>query len=61
MDTVSFDAYPSPQGDLVMVEVNEGSQSAGTFELTAVAWGRVRCCFTPGPGVRIRDAPWHPG
>jgi len=46
-----------PDGKVIMVEVTEGRASGGAFELTAEAWKRVRCCFTPQPGIRIKDYP----
>jgi hypothetical protein len=55
---VTFHVFPTPpQGDRVLVAVTEGRKAAGEFEVTAVAWDRVRRCLTPAPGVRIREYP----
>ncbi len=42
---------------MVLVHVTEGRHAAGMFEVTVTAWDRVRRCFTPDLGVRIRDHP----
>jgi hypothetical protein len=60
---ITFHVYPVPKRAVVTVMVTESGQgmAAGDFEVTAVAWERVRRCLRPGPGctsgtTRPRDS-----
>jgi hypothetical protein len=42
-----------PEGETVIVEVSEGRHAAGTFEITAEGWGKLRERLRRVSGVRI--------
>jgi hypothetical protein len=56
---VTFHILPVPTRGVVTVLIFESGRriAAGEFEVTAAAWERVRRCFTPGPGFRVREYP----